>query len=57
MNIKKLFAILAGVSMVANVALPGLAQAATPDNEYGRAYTWAYSQGITTKGTYEEANM
>ena len=57
MNIKKLFAILAGVSMVANVALPGLVHAATPDNEYGRAYTWAYSQGVTTKDTYEAANM
>ena len=57
MNIKKLFAILAGVSMVANVALPGLAQAATPDNELGKAYEWAYSKGITTMDSFEKANM
>jgi hypothetical protein len=33
MNFRKMFAILAGVSMVANVVLPGLANAATPDTE------------------------
>ena len=57
MNIKKLFAILAGVSMVANVTLPGLALAATPDTELGQAYEWAYSKGITTMDSYERANM
>jgi hypothetical protein len=57
MNIKKLFAILAGVSMVANVALPGLAQAATPDTELGQAYEWARSKEITTMDSYEAANM
>ena len=57
MNIKKLFAILAGVSMVANVVLPGLAHAATPDTELGKAYEWAYSKSITTMPSYEAANM
>ena len=57
MNIKKLFAILAGVSMVANVALPGLAQAETPDTELGQAYEWARSKEITTMDSYEAANM
>ena len=57
MNIRKLFAILAGVSMVANVALPGLAQAETPDTELGQAYEWARSKEITTMDSYEAANM
>ena len=57
MNIRKLFALLAGVSMVANVVLPGLANAATPDTELWRAYEWAYSKGVTTMPTYEAANM
>ena len=52
-----MFAILAGVSMVANVALPGLAQAATPDTELGQAYEWARSKEITTMDSYEAANM
>ena len=43
--------------MVANVALPGLAQAATPDTELGQAYEWARSKGITTMDSYEAANM
>ena len=43
--------------MVANVALPGLAQAATPDTELGQAYEWARSKEITTMDSYEAANM
>ncbi len=43
--------------MVANVALPGLAQAETPDTELGQAYEWARSKEITTMDSYEAANM
>ena len=52
-----MFAVLAGVSMLANVVLPGLANAATPDTELGEAYEWAYSKSITTMPSYEAANM
>ena len=57
MNIKKLFAVLAGVSMLANVVLPGLAEAATADAELQGAYEWAHSKSITTMSSFEAANM
>jgi hypothetical protein len=57
MNIKKLFAVSAIVTFVGSTFLNGLALAATPDNELGKAYEWAYANGITTMGTYEAANM
>ena len=57
MNIKKLFSVAAVVTFLGSTFLPGLALAATPDTELGKAYEWAYANGITTKDTYEAANM
>ena len=57
MNIKKLFAVSAIVTFVGSTFLNGLALAATPDTELGKAYEWAYANGVTTMGTYEAANM
>ena len=52
-----MFAVLAGVSMLANVVLPGIASAATPDAELQGAYEWAHDKGVTTMSTFEAANM
>ena len=57
MNIKKLFAVLAGVSFAANAVLPGLALAAQSDQELQDAYEWAHSKSITTMSSFEAANM
>ena len=42
MNIKKLFAVLAGVSMLATQLIPAGALAATYSQELQDAYDWAY---------------
>jgi len=52
-----LFSVAAVVTFLGSTFLPGLALAATPDTELGKAYEWAYANGITTKDTYEAANM
>ena len=57
MNIKKLFSVAAVVTFVGSTFLNGLALAATPDTELGKAYEWAYANGITTMSSYEAANM
>ena len=43
--------------MLANVVLPGIASAATPDAELQGAYEWAHDKGVTTMSTFEAANM
>ena len=58
MNIKKLFALLAGVSMVATTVVPNAAVfGATYSEELQGAYNWAYENGITTMSTIDNANM
>jgi len=52
-----LFSVAAVVTFVGSTFLNGLALAATPDTELGKAYEWAHSKGITTMDTYEAANM
>jgi hypothetical protein len=58
MNIKKLFATLAGVSLFAQTVIvaPG-ALAADYSQELQDAYDWAYSKGVTTMSTIDNANM
>ena len=57
MNIKKLFAVLAGVSMLAVQLIPSGAIAATYSAELEGAYDWAYSKGVTTMPSIDSANM
>jgi hypothetical protein len=57
MNIKKLFAILAGVSMLAQTVVPAGVSAATYSEELQEAYDWAYSKGVTTMSPIDNANM
>jgi hypothetical protein len=57
MNVKKMFASLAGVLMLAQVAAPMVTGAATYSDELQGAYDYAYSQGITTMGSIDNANM
>jgi hypothetical protein len=58
MNIKKLFALLAGVSMVAQTVVPSTGVfAATYSQELQDAYNWAYSKEITTMSPIDNANM
>lgn len=57
MNIKKLFATLAGVSLFAQTVVPFGALAATYSQELQDAYNWAYGKSITTKATIDDANM
>jgi hypothetical protein len=57
MNIKKLFAVLAGVSMLATQLIPAGALAATYSAELEGAYNWAYSKGVTTMSSIDNANM
>src|SRR5574344_3072071 len=59
MNIKKMFASLTGVLMLAQVALP-LVTANGADiysEELKSAYTYAYDKGITTMSSIDNANM
>jgi hypothetical protein len=57
MNIKKLFAVLAGVSMLATQLIPAGALAATYSAELEGAYDWAYANGVTTMSPIDNANM
>jgi hypothetical protein len=57
MNIKKLFAVLAGVSMLATQLIPAGAMAASYSQELQDAYNWAYSKSITTMSPIDNANM
>ena len=57
MNIKKLFATLAGVSLFAQTVVPCGALAATYSAELQGAYDWAYSKGVTTMSSIDNANM
>ena len=57
MNIKKLFATLAGVSLFAQTVVPFGALAATYSQELQDAYDWAYSKGVTTMSSIDNANM
>ena len=57
MNIKKLFATLAGVSLFAQTVVPFGALAATYSQELQDAYNWAYSKEITTMSPIDNANM
>ena len=52
-----MFASLAGVLMLAQVAAPMVTGAATYSDELQGAYDYAYSQGITTMGSIDNANM
>ena len=56
MNIKKLFATLAGVSMVASMFNPAVF-GATYSEELQGAYDWAHENGITTMSSIDNANM
>ena len=57
MNIKKLFATLAGVSLFAQTVVPFGALAATYSQELQDAYDWAYAKGVTTMSPIDNANM
>jgi predicted alpha/beta hydrolase family esterase len=57
MNVKKMFASLAGVLMLAQVVAPMVTGAATYSDELQGAYDYAYSQGITTMSSIDNANM
>ena len=52
-----MFASLAGVLMLAQVAAPMVTGAATYSDELQGAYDYAYSQGITTMSSIDNANM
>ena len=52
-----MFAVLAGVSMLATQLLPAKALAATYSQELQDAYNWAYSKGVTTMSPIDNANM
>ena len=58
MNIKKLFATLAGVSLFAQTVVPSAGVfAATYSQELQDAYNWAYSKSVTTMSPIDNANM
>jgi hypothetical protein len=58
MNIKKLFALLAGVSLVAQTVVPSAGVfGATYSEELEGAYNWAYKNGVTTMSPIDNANM
>ena len=58
MNIKKLFALLAGVSLVAQTVVPSAGVFATTyTQEEQDAYNWAYGRSITTMSPIDNANM
>jgi hypothetical protein len=58
MNIKKLFAVLAGVSMLAQTVVPSAGVfGAEYSEELQGAYNWAYSKGVTTMSSIDNANM
>ena len=57
MNIKKLFAVLAGVSFTAQTLLPVGAMATEYSQELQDAYDWAYGKGVTTMSPIDNANM
>ena len=58
MNIKKLFATLAGVSLFAQTVVPSAGVfGATYTAELEGAYDWAYSKGVTTQSPIDNANM
>jgi hypothetical protein len=57
MNIKKLFAVLAGVSFTAQTLLPVGVMGATYSQELQDAYNWAHNKGVTTMDTIDNANM
>jgi hypothetical protein len=57
MNIKKLFAVLAGVSFTAQTLLPVGVMGATYSQELQGAYDWAYAKGVTTQSPIDNANM
>jgi hypothetical protein len=58
MNIKKLFALLAGVSLVAQTVVPSAGVfAATYSQELQDAYNWAYGKSVTTMSSIDNANM
>ena len=52
-----MFAVLAGVSMLATQLIPAGALAATYSAELQEAYNWAYSKGVTTMSPIDNANM
>ena len=58
MNIRKLFAVLAGMSLLAQTVVPSTGVfAATYSEELQDAYDWAYSKSITTMSPIDNANM
>ena len=58
MNLKKLFAAVAGVSLLANSrTLPGAFAASSFGAEMDEAYAYAYDKGVTTQYPIEKANM
>jgi hypothetical protein len=58
MNIKKLFATLAGVSLFAQTVVPSAGVfGATYSEELQGAYNWAYEKGVTTMSSIDNANM
>jgi hypothetical protein len=58
MNIKKLFALLAGVSLVAQTVVPSAGVfGATYSDELVDAYNWAHEKGVTTMDSIDNANM
>jgi len=58
MNIKKLFAALAGVSLFAQTVVPSAGVfGAEYSQELQDAYNWAYSKSITTMSPIDNANM
>jgi hypothetical protein len=57
MNVKKMFASLTGVLMLASMATPLVTGAATYSEELQGAYEYAYSKGITTMSPIDNANM
>ena len=52
-----MFAVLAGVSMLATQLIPAGALAATYSAELEGAYDWAYANGVTTMSPIDNANM
>ena len=57
MNIKKLFAVLAGVTFTAQTLLPVGVMWAEYSQELQDAYDWAYGKGVTTMSPIDNANM
>jgi len=58
MNLKKLFSVVAGVSLLANTLLPATALGATSyGEELEKAYAYAYGVGATTQAPIDNANM